>query len=171
MKYCGTHFGCRSRFSATNARFVSRKAGNKILFVGLLTYACKRGCNLFSDRFGLPGIASSDRLSPKNRPQHLQRRYRSGFSPDYLVQQTQPYATPATKKYPVVERIIAQAFFLVNRSICPGRKKAGTANTDKWARKYCQWQSPGNCGPAADRRCRRLPSAAGFANKRNCPAP
>lgn len=55
------------------------------------------GCNHLTNLRSLPGIASSDRFSPNAVSQHLQRRYRSGFTPDYLVQQTQPYAVLATE--------------------------------------------------------------------------
>ena len=44
----------------------------------------------------LPG-KSSDWLSPKEGAYHIQRRYRSGFAPDYLVQQVWFVATAATE--------------------------------------------------------------------------
>ena len=66
----------------------------------------------------LPGIASSDRFSPCGAALTLQRRYRSGFTPDYLVQQTQPYAMSATNGYSIVGRIIAQRAKEVNEKLC-----------------------------------------------------
>ena len=97
MKCCGTQYGCRSRFSATNAPFVNARKAERPNFVGLLTHAFGRGPGLPRLFWPSRKNPSSDRLSPKKQAQHLQRRYRSGIEPDYLVQQIWPYAISATK--------------------------------------------------------------------------
>ena len=65
--------------------------------VGLLTYAYRGGCSSPAKMRSLPGISSSDRFSPCAYPQHLQRRYRPGITPGYLVQQSTPNASSATE--------------------------------------------------------------------------
>ena len=89
--------GCRSRFSATNALPINTQGAEKTSSVGLLTYAPGKRVASFPALFSLPGDFSSDRFSPRTKRSHLQRRYRSGITPDYLVQQLQPYAAPATE--------------------------------------------------------------------------
>ena len=51
---------------------------------------------------------------PKRTSWHLQRRYRSGITPDYLVQQSRLYAHSATEAYLVVESIVARKKGIVN---------------------------------------------------------
>ena len=60
-------------------------------FVGLLTCAFERMLSQFFRAFP---DCSSDRLSPIKEPSCLQRRYRSGLSPDYLVQPNAVHDAP-----------------------------------------------------------------------------
>ena len=68
------------------------------------------GKNHPAEKIRLPEESLSDRLSPLDlRRQHIQRRYRPGFSPGYLVQQPGPDTKAATQwVYQVVTVIVAR---------------------------------------------------------------
>ena len=88
------HCGCRSRFSATNALFrIPRKRGDPF----------RRSSDSWLLSAGALAAASAFPENPvtdfrqKKLPYHIQRRYRPGFKPGYLVQQRRFSAEAATE--------------------------------------------------------------------------
>ena len=73
----------------------------------LLTCAFAKEVAKLCGSFRLPGFPVTG-FRHETTKQHLQRRYRSGFAPDYLVQLHRCYPQAATKWcYPVVFFILA----------------------------------------------------------------
>ena len=70
-------------------------------------------------------IAPVTGFHPKCLSKHIQRRYRLGFSPNYLVQQIRPYAASATKgvsscpKYCSTSQFPCQSGFLPRKNPPP----------------------------------------------------
>ena len=169
MKCCGTQTGCRSRFSATNASFVNARRTENPIFRRSSDLCLWKGLQPSASVFGLPGITPVTGFRLKNSLQHLQRRYRSGFSPDYLVQQAQPYAMPATelvsscrgycstysyscqlemdRKRPLE---IATSGYALPRNDISSRGSTTGTNTAPAGCSSHAFQNPGNCLPAGD---------------------
>ena len=132
--------------------------------VGLLTREY-RGC-VPCTSFCLPGTYPVTDFRRKKNPHHIQRRYRSGFTPDYLVQHPS-LLTPGMpqKSFSIVKRIITPFVPSVNSSRVCRSTENGTART-KTERSAEKRPCPrsGKYRPAGGRRRCRFPSAPGSAD-------
>lgn len=110
-KITATHQVRHGRFSVTNALPYFRRRKEML--------SCRSSdlC-LGQDRHSLPRFPQWPAFTTGTRPEHpsrqIQRRYRSGFSPDSLFKQVRPTAPPATRQYFVVSPIIPPIISNVN---------------------------------------------------------